>query len=523
MPHQPEIYDVLVVGAGPAGLTTATGLARAGVRVLVVDKHASTSIFPKATGVRPRTMEILRSWGLEQRVHAAGQDVRLQLAVSRVLSAPVVAVESLGVPDPAQICAVSPSPFVFVPQDLLEPVLLGHLSERGGHVRFRTELVGFDLGADGVRARLRPRDGGGPAYEVCARYLVGADGQRSTVRAGLGVDVEQLGAEGEHLTALFTADLGRVLPEPPFALHWVTAPGAEGTFVAAGRHRWTYGWEKDPRHGDLPAPAPGRVRERIRAAAGLPGLSLCVLGMFSWTFGAEVASRYQAGRAFLVGDAAARTTPRRATGMNTGIAAAHNLAWKLAWVLRGWAGEALLDTYEQERRPVGTANALRSLQPRDEVRDAPGWEEFGVTYTSAAIAAADTATPAGTGEIAVPGVRAPHAWLDLPGRRISTLDLFDGRLTLLTGPAGREWRAAADRLAANRAPLTALRFGPDLPDPHGSLARRYAVGEAGAVLIRPDGYVAWRTRSPAPVAAAALSSAIDRATGRSPAAAERPA
>jgi hypothetical protein len=245
--------------------------------------------------------------------------------------------------------------------------------------------------------------------------------------------------------------------------------------------------------------------------------------MFSWTFGAEVASRYRAGRGFLVGDAAARTTPRRATGMNTGIAAAHNLAWKLAWVLRGWAGEALLDTYEQERLPVGTANALRSLQPRDKVRDAPGWEDFGVTYMSAAIAAVDTATPAGTGEIAVPGARAPHAWLDLAGRRISTLDLFDGRLTLLAGPAGREWRAAADRLAAHRAPLTALRFGPDLPDPHGSLARRYAVGEAGAVLIRPDGYVAWRTRSPAPDAAAALSSAIDRATGRSPAAAERPA
>jgi 2-polyprenyl-6-methoxyphenol hydroxylase-like FAD-dependent oxidoreductase len=518
MSQHPETYDVLVVGAGPAGLTTAAGLARAGIRVLVVDRHAGTSIFPKAAGVRPRTMEIFRSWGLEQGVQSAGQVVRLELAVSPELAGPVVATESLGAPNAQHVSTMSPTSFAFVPQDHLEPVLLDHLRERGGHVRFRTELVGFEVDSDGVRARLLPRDDGAPAYEVRARYLVGADGPRSGVRRALGVEMEHLGSEGGQLTTLFTADLDAVLPDPPFALQWVTAPGAEGLFVAAGRHRWGYGWDSDPRDGDLAEQDPERVRERIRAAAGLPGLDLRLLGMFAWTFGAEVASRYRCGPVFLVGDAAARTTPRRATGMNTGIAAAHNLAWKLAWVLRGWADEALLDTYEEERLPVGLANALRSLQPREEVEDTDS-EDFGVTYTSAAIApTADVPAQEAPGILAAPGRRAPHAWLDVTGRRVSTLDLFDGRLTLLSGPAGSDWCTAADRLSADNGPLAVLRLGPDLPDPDGSLARRYGVGEDGAVLVRPDGHVAWRTASAATAAATRLGAAIDMATGRAPAA-----
>ena len=201
-----EQYDVLVVGAGPAGLTTAAGLARAGVRVLVVEKHAGTSIFPKAAGVRPRTMEILRSWGLDQRVYAAGQDVRLELGISPVLADPVVAVESLGAPVAQYVATMSPSRFAFVPQDHLEPVLLEHVQDRGGEVRFRTELLGFEVDGDGVRATLRPRSASTPQYDVRAQYLVGADGPRSTVRRALGIELEHLGSEGRQLTYLFAGD-----------------------------------------------------------------------------------------------------------------------------------------------------------------------------------------------------------------------------------------------------------------------------------------------------------------------------
>lgn len=513
MSLQPETYDVLVVGAGPAGLATAAGLARAGIRVLVVEKHPGTSIFPKAAGVRPRTLEILRSWGLDQRVYAAGQDVRLELGISPVLAAPVVSVESLGAPAAQYVSTMSPSPFAFVPQDHLEPVLLEHVTERGGVVRFGTELIRFEVDGDGLRVRLRRRSGTAPEYDVRARYLVGADGPRSTVRRALGIELEHLGSEGRQLTYLFAADLDAVLPDPPFALHWVTTPGAEGLFVASGRHRWGYGWE--PGDGDPATPTSERVVRRIRASAGVPDLDVELQGAFEWTFGAEIAARFRSGRVFLVGDAATRTTPRRATGMNTGMAAAHNLAWKLAWVLRGWADEFLLDTYEEERRPVGLANARRSLQLREGAHEASGLEDFGVTYASAAIAPADhLAPPATIGERAAPGRRAPHAWLDVTGRRVSTLDLFDGRLTLLTGPGGSDWCSAAHRLPVGYPPLAVLRFGPDLPDPDGSLALRYGVGARGAVLVRPDGFVAWQAPCPSGDRASLLRSAVDLATGR---------
>jgi putative polyketide hydroxylase len=201
--------------------------------------------------------------------------------------------------------------------------------------------------------------------------------------------------------------------------------------------------------------------------------------------------------------------------MNTGIAAAHNLAWKLAWVLRGWADEALLDTYEEERRPVGLTNARRSLQLKEGPHETSGLEDFGVTYESAAIAPTEHVEPPATvGERAAPGRRAPHAWLDVTGRRVSTLDLFDGRLTLLAGPRGSDWCTAADRLASGDLPLAVLRFGLDLPDPDGSLALRYGVGMRGAILVRPDGFVAWQAPSPSGDRAALLGAAVDLATGR---------
>jgi putative polyketide hydroxylase len=510
---QSESYDVLVVGAGPAGLSTAAGLARAGIRVLVVEKHSGTSIFPKAAGVRPRTMEILRSWDLDQRVYSAGQDVRLELGISPVLAAPVVAVESLGAPVAQYVATMSPSPFAFVPQDHLEPVLLEHVQDRGGQVRFRTELVGFEVDGDGVRATLRPQSGSAD-YDIRTRYLVGADGPRSTVRRALGIEMESLGSEGRQLTAQFAADLDGVVPDPPFALYWVTRPGAEALFVASGRGRWGYGWEPG---GDEPTtPTPDQLVERIRASAGLPELDVELQGTFEWVFGAEIAARFRSGPVFLVGDAATRTSPRRATGMNTGIAAAHNLAWKLAWVLRGWADEALLDTYEEERRPVGLTNARRSLQLKEGPHETSGLEDFGVTYESAAIAPTEHVEPPATvGERAAPGRRAPHAWLDVTGRRVSTLDLFDGRLTLLTGPGGSDWCAAADRVGLGDLPLTVLRFGLDLPDPDGSLALRYGVGVRGAILVRPDGFVAWQAPCPSGDRAGLLASAVELATGGS--------
>jgi putative polyketide hydroxylase len=469
MRHITTTHDVLVVGAGPAGLTAAITLARHGIDVLVVEKHAGTSPFPKATGISTRTMELMRTWGLEERVRVGEMDVQPFLSVSGSLTGPVHATVPFGYPTAEQALAISPATPCYCPQDHLEPVLRDHLLERGGQVRFGTELTDLDVDAAGVTAVLHHGE------RIRARYVIGADGPRSPVRSALGIGVEDLGTIGEFVSVTFRADLTRRLPRTPSALNAVEVVGAEGLFVPSGTNdRWFYARQWHPDAGESIADwTPSYCVALLRAAAGLPDLDPRILAVMPFVMGGHVATAFRAGRAFLVGDAAHRTTPVGGTGMNTAIHAAHNLGWKLAWVLRGRAGEALLDSYEAERRPIGIANVLSSL--REGPQDALSWD-VGVRYAS-------TVLPDGTGE------RAPHAWLRRRGTRISTIDLFDGRLTLLTGRDGEAWHRAAAGL-----PLQVLSVGRDLHDEDGMFTDRYGLGETGAVLVRPDGYVAWRSR-----------------------------
>ncbi len=528
-PTGPAYYDVLVVGAGPSGLTTAISAARSGASVLVVDRHPGTSIFPKATGIRPRSMEILRSWGLERRVRAAHLDVRVAMAVSATLTDARQQELPLGFASAETLAALSPTGFAVVAQDQLEPVLLDHLRERGGQVRFGTELVGYDSrtapGDRGIVARLRARSGGA-AYSVGCRFLVGADGADSAVRRAAGIGLRHLGTEGDQLGVLFRADLDARMRGQRYALHMVTQPGAEGMFVPSGGDgRWVYHRQSEPHDPQVRSWTKARWAGAIRAASGVPGLRPDVIGVSPWSFRAAVATAVRRGEVFLVGDAAHATTPRGATGMNTGIADGHNLGWKLAWVARGWAGADLLDSYAAERYPVGLHNALASLRPSSGAPDLG--QDFGVVYSSAVIEAAG-GSGAAAGEAldetglprAVPGARAPHAWVEYAGREVSTLDLFDGRLTVLAGPDGGAWRRLAEELTTSGVPVQALTVGDDLGEGSDELVRRYRLAPTAAVLVRPDGHVArrlpeaWRVVGPArrPL----FRAAVDRALGRRP-------
>jgi 2-polyprenyl-6-methoxyphenol hydroxylase-like FAD-dependent oxidoreductase len=474
-------------------------------------------------------MEILRSWGLEDQVRSADMALSMTMAVAETLSQPAREV-SLGLPPPGLSRTVSPTDVAVVPQDYLEPILLQHFHDVGGESRFGTELVSFTMDDDLVRAELRTREGG-CCYQVRARYLVGADGRRSPVREQLGVDLEPLGMEGRHLATLFLADLAPSVNHRLCVLHVVMKPTVEGIFVPVGAGRWVYDMELE---SDVQEAAawwtPERLAERIRSAAGVPDLALNIQGTFRWDFSAAVASRYRSGRAFLVGDAAHGTTPRGATGMNTGIADGHNLGWKLAWVARGWAHEALLDSYQDERGPVGRRNAARSMETGiGSSGESALAADFGVTYSSAVIAGGHTGELPfeDIGERARPGSRAPHAWVDVQGKRLSTIDLFDGRLTLLIGTTGEAWRAAAAALPAGPAAAAAFPAGPpiqvltvgiegtDVFDPTGSLTERYRLADDGAVLVRPDGYVTWSSETAVYDAAESLHAAFAQSLGES--------
>jgi len=286
----------------------------------------------------------------------------------------------------------------------------------------------------------------------------------------------------EHLTVLFQAPLGAVVGERRYGIYFIQHPEGAGVLVPSGAgDRWLYGRRWRPERERLEDYTEARLTGLLRAATGVPDLRPRVLAMGAFSFAAQVAERYRAGNAFLVGDAAHRMTPRGAMGMNTAIGDGHDLGWKLAWVLRGWAGPELLDSYEAERRPLGRRRTARS--------------------------AADGPEPGGAEWLAEDlGGRVAHAWLRRDGRRVSTLDLLGPGLTLFTGPDVAAWEAAAATEDAP-APLAVQPLD-------GAAAAAVGTGGQGAALVRPDGQVAARWPAPAPDAGAELRRAVARLVDR---------
>jgi putative polyketide hydroxylase len=478
--------DVLVVGAGPSGLATAISALRHGARVLVVERRAGPSSVPRATGVSIHTMELFRLWGVADAVRAGAIDCEPAVTVTHRLVDEPLEVEPLSRPTIRETLAASPSLPTLVPQDHIEPVLVDEVRRLGGEVRFGSALTSLRITPDGVRASVG-------ALRVRARFVVGADGPRSAVRDALGIRWTRLGTVGDFELALFRSPRLRMRTS---ALVFVKHPDAEGVLLPMGSGRWGY-----VRSCDAPTrPWP----ELLRTATGFPDLAPEILGTARFTMAADVASAYRAGPGFLVGDAAHRMTPFGGVGLNTAVHDGHELGWRLAWAARGLAGDALLDSYAAEREPVGRANAERSLDPERHPADGLP-RDLGSTYRSPVIE--DDGAPAMVGHqrTARPGERAPHVWFRAGGVRRSTLDLFDGRLTVLTGPDGG-WDGHADELIA------LVRVGHDVPDPRGAIQRAYRLGPESAVLVRPDGIVAWRHDGPA--RPEALVTAVRTALGR---------
>jgi putative polyketide hydroxylase len=452
--HVSEV-PVVIAGAGPAGLVAAITLARNGIGALLVERNPGLSPLPRATAVSTRTMELLRSWGLEDEVRAGQSELSSTGAwAAETLASPEGAVVPLGFADLEEIASASPAMPAAAPQDHLEPVLLRHLETLGeAEVRFGTELTSLDQDADGVTVVLRER-AGGAERTVRTGYLVGADGAHSGTRRLLGVAMDGPGHLREQLTVLFEAPLAEVAGDRRHGIYFIQHPEAEGVLLPNGAgSRWLYGRTWDPRHERLEDYTDARLTGLIRTAAGAGDLPVRVVAKGAFSFAAQVAERYREGRAFLVGDAAQRMTPRGGMGMNTAVAEAHDLAWKLAWVLHGWAGPDLLDTYEAEWRPVGIRRVVNSAQ--EDV--APGAEALAEDLNG----------------------RLPHAWLpSANGHPRSTLDLLGQGLTLLTGPDGAAWPTAAAALDPPF-PLTVHALDP-------ATAATLGIHPDGATLVRPD-------------------------------------
>ncbi len=553
--------DVLIVGSGPAGSSAALMLSTYGVPNIIVTKYSWLAETPRAHITNQRTMEILRDLGIEAEVTAEASPQDL---MGNTVFCTSLAGEELGRlrawgTDPrrrADYTLASPSAICDMPQNLLEPILLGAAAARGTKVRFDNEYLSCQQDAEGVTAEVKDR-ASGIVCQIRAKYLLGADGVRSRVAEDAGLPMEgKMGVAGS-INILFRADLTKYAAYRPGVLYWVLQPGSDIGGVGMGVIRmvrpwneWLAIWGYDI-HAGSPELDDSAAAEIVHKLIGDPDVPLEIRSTSLWTVNEMYATRYSSGRIFCMGDAVHRHPPMNGLGSNTSIQDAYNLAWKLALVLHGKASPALLETYNDERAPIGRQIVKRANQSiadtgaifealglndtsdvaqmwrnmearkggtpgaaaqREKLRQAIAHKsyefnthgvEMNQRYRSAAVVSDGTPAPSFDRDPELyyhpttwPGARLPHVWLQKDGRPISTLDVVGkGRFVVFTGIGGERWvEAARKEAAAQGIGIEGLVIGPgrDLTDLYGEWADAREIGETGCLLIRPDAHVGWR-------------------------------
>ena len=450
----------------------------------------------------------------------------------------------------------SPCVMSDLPQSFLEPVLVTEAEKAGAEFRFSTEFVSFTETPDGIVTILRDRTTG-EETSISSQYLIGADGARSSVIQALNIPII-----GRQLNTAFNvhikADLSKYISHRPGSLNWILNPDAPD-WSAVGNFRMVRPWNefvvsmhpatKDPTSFQPPEDA---IRKRLYQMVGDETVDIEILSSFVWSINDQVAERWQKGRVLCIGDATHRHPPINGLGSNTCISDAFNLAWKLAYVVKGWASPALLATLTIERKPVGDGivrrandgmeahrrlwgllgltpeariKATRLLESdtsegaamRDRLREALEATEdevqaLGIQMNQVYVDSPGAVIEPGDQppdfsslnvlrEVKIstyPGHHLPHLWLAADGQseRMSILDLCGhGAFTLFTGIGGDAWVNAAQTFSKTGGPqIKAYKIGfrCDYMDCYRRWCRVRGVGEKGAVLVRPDHFVAWR-------------------------------
>jgi 3-(3-hydroxy-phenyl)propionate hydroxylase len=480
---------VAVIGAGPIGLTTALGLAAHGVPVVVFEAGHDLSGDTRAGTVLTRTLEVLDRFG------ALGPVLEASLRIDEIGEVDRATGETTGSVWTSALAGETRFPFVVnVPQHVLEPVLASVLEERApGALRMRHRLLDFAEHPGGITLRLSTPDG---ITEVEVAYVLGCDGGRSTVRERLGVPLDGHTLEQRYVLVDLLCDLDVANPRDyPYLAYF--GDSEEWMVLVRQPHCWRFVFPLAPGRAE---PTSAELRDKARHFLGEVD-ELEVLGTNVYTVHHRVAAKWRHGRAFLLGDAAHLITPMWALGLNTGVLDASNLPWRLAWVHRGWASEALLDGYETEQRPVALhgsgamAEAARAVMNR---RETPGtrWTDA-MTRTLLGVRLGQDWSMVRTGPVRVGdripdlrvfGLREPVHLHELCRDSFVALHLTDPRrrpFLPANGPAGLRQVVVSRWDAPHDSGLRAHAFF----DPGSSVRERFGLGDA-VVLVRPDAHVA---------------------------------
>lgn len=522
-----EYATVFIVGGGYAGLASALFLAHQGVRPVLVDRHPHVSVQGRARGINYRTMEIYRSLGLHERVSEAGRPFDEEAGVVRCERMAGEWQWLLGEEARRALPDLTAGEFGMADQRSVEPILIDAARARGADIRLGTQCVAVHQDGGGVTAVTEDRRTG-QRRTVRSKYLIAADGYGGTVREQVGIARTGPGVTRHWVTFVAEADLSGIVTER--AMFWIVVnPDVGfGSFLStAVPGQWAISVSFEPENRPASGFTAGHCAKLARAVIGRD-LPVRIVDIAEWSEAVAVAERFRDGDVFLVGDSAHVWPASGAMGANTAVQDAHNLAWKLAAVLKGYAADSLLDSYQQERLPLATALAdITTRRQAARFGGDPGADDvddvlciLGQRYRSAAVVGAlhDTVFGDRVEQDARPGTRAPHLWLERDGAKVAVHDLFHDAFILFTGAGGHAWLDAARTVAAQTGvPLRAYRVGQlagtELEDVEGQWPARYRADPDGAVLVRPDGYVAWRCPRPSGDPASSLCTAIGTILG----------
>ncbi|GCF76944.1 FAD-binding monooxygenase [Bacillus cereus] len=509
---------VLIVGGGLSGLSSALFLAKHNMDYLLIERHPSTAIHPKAGGITFRTMELFRELGLEKRIRLAGkalENCHGRIAVQTIAEVNNEELEQIRAAQyennenlVRKVEEISPSKQTACYQITLEEMMLQYAQKLGGELSFYHELVSYEQNENGVIAVIRDCETKEESTIYCD-YVIAADGAKSKIREQLGISTEGRGTiGGYYMNIYFEADLSECIKGDAFGFTMIRHPKVIGALIPVDNEsKWIYHVAYDPLKGERPEDfSIERCKQIIQTAIGSMDIKPEILSVLPWEASESTAVKFQDNRIFLVGDSAHIMPPTGGFGSNTGIQDAHNLAWKLAAVIKGQANPKLLETYHDERYPVAklTTDHASSILFRAAGREEGNLSNMdslavtaGYQYCSEAIID-ECNTPHRMNIVDLngrPGTRAPHFWGTYEGKEVSILDLFGSNFVLLTGAEPSTWTEAArdvsSKLGVN---IKVYRVGlsGDFVAQKDVLSKLYGIGHGGAALIRPDGFIGWR-------------------------------